>query len=1001
MKSKPTPIPATPATKQRARAEAELREFGAQPEHHPMMAELHRRAEAQVRKLRRKRGAAAPVPPATADPQRLLHELQVHQVELEMQNEELRKTRDEMEAERDKYTDLYDFAPIGYFTLDREGTIADANLAGASLLGVARAALGQRRWGAFVSPADRAAFAAFLQQVFKSKAREECDVRLLLHGTDAVDVRIRAIVSSSGQACQLAVSDITERKQAEDNVRVSEIRYRRLFETAHDGVLLLDPGTRKITDANPYMTKLLGYPHAQLVGKELFEIGLLKDEGASQEMFRKLKLKHEVRYEDLPLESQGGRHQEVEVVANLYLENGHAVIQCNIRDITARKAAADALHASEERYRNLFDSMDEGYCTIEMIFDQQGKPVDYRYLEINPAFERLTGMHGALGKRVSEFVPDMEEYWYETYGKVALTGEPIRVANEVKGMNRWFDIYAFRIGGNESRQLAIFFRNITERKLAEEALRQSEERYHTLFAAIDEGFCVIEMIFNQRQKPVDYRFLEVNPTFAKQTGLSDATGKRMRELVPDIESHWIEIYGQVALTGESIRFMNEATAMGGRWFDAYACRVGGADSRKVAVIFNDITQRKHTEQELSEKARLLDLSYDAIIVRDMKGRIRYWNHGAEELYGWSRKEALGKISHRLLHTKYLTPLKQLSEELHRTDRWIGELVHTKRDGQRITVLIRKTLDRDPQGNPVAVLENITDITARKQAEEAQRRVEVLAASNRKLHEEIMRRQAVEETLRHSEQQQNRLLEEARQLQEQLRQLSRQVLRAQEEERKRIGRELHDVIAQTLAGINVRLANLQKAAARNPTGLADQLARTQRLVEKSVDRVHQFARELRPTMLDDLGLIPALHSFLKSFTTRTGVRTSLTAFAEVEQLDTAPRTVLYRVAQEALANVAKHAHASRVAVILQKLPAAVRMEIKDDGQSFQVDRVLHPQKNQRLGLLGMRERVEMVGGKFAVEAAPGKGTTIRVEIPHGKAGRGGGEIPLMESANTKP
>jgi len=126
-------------------------------------------------------------------------------------------------------------------------------------------------------------------------------------------------------------------------LRASEIRYRRLFETAHDGVLLIDPGTRKIIDSNPFMTRLLGYTRSQLMGKELYEIGLLKDELASQEMFRKLKRKHEVRYEDLPLESQRGQHQEVEVVANLYQEDGHSIIQCNIRDITDRKRAEIAI----------------------------------------------------------------------------------------------------------------------------------------------------------------------------------------------------------------------------------------------------------------------------------------------------------------------------------------------------------------------------------------------------------------------------------------------------------------------------------------------------------------------------------------------------------------------------------------------------------------------------------------------------------------------------------
>ncbi len=137
------------------------------------------------------------------------------------------------------------------------------------------------------------------------------------------------------------IRDVTERKQREQEVLVSEIRYRRLFETAHDGILLLDPVTCKIIDANPFMTKMLGYPHDQLIGKELFEIGLLADEAASREMVRKLKQENQVRYENLPLESLDGRHQEVEVVANLYDENDRPVIQFNIRDITERKRSEE------------------------------------------------------------------------------------------------------------------------------------------------------------------------------------------------------------------------------------------------------------------------------------------------------------------------------------------------------------------------------------------------------------------------------------------------------------------------------------------------------------------------------------------------------------------------------------------------------------------------------------------------------------------------------------
>ena len=261
-----------------------------------------------------------------------------------------------------------------------------------------------------------------------------------------------------------------------------------------------------------------------------------------------------------------------------------------------------------------------------------------------------------------------------------------------------------------------------------------------------------------------------------------------------------------------------------------------------------------------------------------------------------------------------------------------------------------------------------------------RRTVELAASNRELNAEVVQRKTAEKALKKSERHYTRLLEQSDRLQEQLRRLSRQVLSAQEEERKRISRELHDVIAQTLTGINIRLSALKKEAALNTKDLDSNIARTQKLVEKSVNIVHQFARELRPSVLDDLGLIPALHSFMKLFTTRTGVHSHLTAFAGIEHIDIARRTVLYRVAQEALTNVGRHARASRVEVTIQKLADCICMKIKDDGKSFRADRLLHGGRSKRLGLLGMRERLEMVGGSFDVESAPGKGTTVIARIP---------------------
>ena len=265
-------------------------------------------------------------------------------------------------------------------------------------------------------------------------------------------------------------------------------------------------------------------------------------------------------------------------------------------------------------------------------------------------------------------------------------------------------------------------------------------------------------------------------------------------------------------------------------------------------------------------------------------------------------------------------------------------------------------------------------------QELRLRSAALAASNQQLKQEIAQRKSAQESLKKSEHHYGQLLQQSRHMQEQLRLLSRQLLSAQEEERKKISRELHDVIAQTLASINVQLATLKNKALVNTRGLERSIDRTQRLVVHSVNIIHQFARELRPTALDDLGLIPALHSFLKDFGEQTGIRIRLSAFAGIKHMNNEKRTVLYRVAQEALTNIARHAQASQAEVMIQKLDGAVCMTIKDNGKGFQAGQLLHPKKCKRLGLLGMRERLEMVGGKFTVASTPGKGTTVLAQVP---------------------
>jgi PAS domain S-box-containing protein len=189
-----------------------------------------------------------------------------------------------------------------------------------------------------------------------------------------------------------------------------------------------------------------------------------------------LQSKGYVRYEHLPLESRNGKRIEVEFVSNVYSVGQLRVIQCNIRDITERKRAELRLRQSEEKYRTLFNSVDDGFCIIEVLFDENNKPVDYRFLEINPSFERQTGIPNAQGKRMREIAPQHEEYWFEIYGKVALTGESVRFQNQAAQLHRWYDVYAFRFGEPQGKTVAIVFHDITWHKRAEEEIQRVNQQ---------------------------------------------------------------------------------------------------------------------------------------------------------------------------------------------------------------------------------------------------------------------------------------------------------------------------------------------------------------------------------------------------------------------------------------------------------------------------------------------------------------------------------------------
>lgn len=288
------------------------------------------------------------------------------------------------------------------------------------------------------------------------------------------------------------VADVTDRKQAEEVLRASEQRYRALAMASSDvayrmsadwSVMFpLDGRGLVASNAEPIRDWLprnippeehdrIRAAIAQVIaGSSLFD------------------LEHRVIRADGSVGWTRSRAVPI-------LDDAGEVIEWfgAASDITDRKRAEQALRESEDRYRTLFASMDEGYCVIEVLFDPPGgkRAVDYRFLEVNPAFEAQAGMPNPVGRRMLEFVPSIEDHWLENYGRVALSGEPVRFANEYKTLDRWFDVYAFRVGRPDERKVAVLFSDITARKESEarvaalvESLREQDKRKDEFLATL-------------------------------------------------------------------------------------------------------------------------------------------------------------------------------------------------------------------------------------------------------------------------------------------------------------------------------------------------------------------------------------------------------------------------------------------------------------------------------------------------------------------------------------
>ena len=291
-------------------------------------ADLRARAEAQL--LGQGNGSET-----DADPQRLLHELEVHQIELEMQNEQLREVAGKLEAALERHNEFYEFAPVGYLSLQPDSTIRQVNLTAVGMLGQDRSALLNRRLAVFVSVADRLAFRDWLYQVFAGRDPEASEVSLLLKGKPPLAVELRACLSVDGQECRVVLTDLTARRQAEAARRESEARFRALLDRAPDGILLLSPGGNLIS-LNEAFARMHGYSVAEMLQMNLRDLDTPETQQLLPERMRRLLAGEALTFE-VEHYHRDGRIVPLEVSAIQIKHGGETYIQAIHRDITERR----------------------------------------------------------------------------------------------------------------------------------------------------------------------------------------------------------------------------------------------------------------------------------------------------------------------------------------------------------------------------------------------------------------------------------------------------------------------------------------------------------------------------------------------------------------------------------------------------------------------------------------------------------------------------------------
>ena len=841
----------------------------------------------------------------------------------------------------------FEHAAIGFSITDLEGRLLEVNPAFCSITGYSETELLFETSGihALLHPSDLPAAiektsALVAGEIPAFIAEERYSKR------DGTMIWVRSSVSLARDKAGLPVSvvrltqDITKQKLAETSLREIEAWNESILASVADIHVVFDREWRYVY-LNSAALEAIGRPREEVLGRTVWEIypdlvGTEVERQYRRAMDERLSVAFDVHY----------------VTNDTWWENRFSPTREGLAvfatDITERKRAQELLKQSEGALEETKTARYEAEQKYRQIFENAGEGIfqstpEGNYLIANPA---LAHMHGFDSPE--ELIRSRKDISREVYVEPAQR-EAFKRALEAHGSVYGFEHQTVRKDGRkiwisvnahavrDHAGKIVYYegtaQDITERKLAEEALRESEERYRDLVENSHELICTHDL---------DGKILSVNRAARRLFGYEwdEFVGNmNIRDiLAPKIRDRFDDYMKQILNEGGTRGTMLVQTRTGEyRLLEYYnSLRTEGVAAPIVRGIARDITEERRAERALRESEEryreLFENSKDAFYVHDMNGVYVSVNRAAEKLSGYRREEIIGKHFSEFMTPEHARNVHRHLMKLDAAGETTYEVEFINRKGRQVPVEIFSRLIFEG-GVPVAVHGCVRDISERKKAQEAARNY------------------------------------------------SRRVIEAQEAERRRISRELHDQVGQILTAVKMNLHALQQTCSEPETlmSIDDNL----KVIDEAVDQVRDLSVDLRPLLLDDFGLVVALRWYLERQTRNTGVPAKFVSGSldEDDRFSSELETACFRIAQEGVTNIVRHARATRISVRLERVLSDLILLITDDGAGFDA-RTLRAGSGgtATLGLRGMEERAQAVGGTITIDSAPALGTEICARLP---------------------